>query len=184
MGRAHGHNPAVASAAVNHRGGGSRHRARRRFNVGVAIQSFNAAAAERAHLSQLTEELATEATLHAYARRRTQLREFAREADVGVDLADLTTEERVRDGSQFNLHTELRVALDEGRRLDEREVDRLASDAVTNATCGVLAEEAARADSTLSVSSYYAALRDALHADTPAAVRGRTGVERMFVELT
>jgi len=177
MGRAQGHaantSPAVA---------GARHRARRRFNVAVALRTFNAAAAERARLAQLTSELAAQATVHAWEARSEQLTAFAQAAHLPVSLSDEA--DRVRDAAQFGLHSELRVALDEGRRLREHDVERLAQAAVDNAVCAMLADAAHEQDPSLSVPAWHELLRGALRDGQPSSVPSRAAVGQLLRELS
>jgi hypothetical protein len=111
----------------------------RGFNLPRAIEDFNTASSERARLSRLTYDLATHATLRALSAAANTLTavELALDYPNGFSQ-ELST--ALQERTHFGLHSELRVALDQGRRLRIEDIDEIALSSTLAAAAGLLAE--------------------------------------------
>jgi hypothetical protein len=110
----------------------------RGFNLPRAVGEFNAASSERARLSRLTYDLATHAAQRACGLAGPTLTALG----AALTLDEPLDESALLERAHFGLHSELRVALDEGRRLRVQDIDALALTSVYSAAAGLLAERA------------------------------------------
>jgi len=109
----------------------------RRSSRQAALNEFNQAASQRAHIAQLIDALAKEETQEAISKGWSLIIQVAQELGLSAEL--LNHKKELTELATYNLHTELRVALDEGRRITENDVLALSESAVRQTVCGFLA---------------------------------------------
>jgi hypothetical protein len=178
MGRAQRNTPAALSGkqADLATSRSARHQRRRRFNVVVHLQTFNAAAAQRAQLAAIIADLSGDSSQRAMQVHSPMLADFAKSLE--IDIRD--DYDTIADGADFHLHTELRVALDEGRRLTETDVDAMASKAVRDSGAAVLASRLAGQDG-LTEGQWYETLRESLSAAQPKEAFEASKLQRQLL---